>query len=73
MHVTRSDLDLWFNEHRPTVTSLVPERNAKLREGAKAFAEVVLEVTRPCPEQAATLALIRLAMFSGLDAIACEE
>jgi hypothetical protein len=73
MLVTHRDLEKWFNEFRPNVSSMVPERNAMLREGAKAFAEVILAVSQPCPEQVRALELVRSAMHCGLDAVTCYE
>lgn len=70
MHVTQGDLDRWFNERHPQAFSMIPERNARIREAAKNFAVEILAVSQPCPEQARALELTRSALHAGLDAIA---
>lgn len=68
--VTQESLDNWFTYHPPEAGE--PEKYEKIRQAAKAFAEVVLELTPPSADQTAAIRKIREAVFTANAAIACR-
>ena len=69
--ITQRDLDNWFTYHPPTEDQR--ERYELLRAKAKEFAEEVLRLTSPGPDQSAAIRKIREAVFVANAAIACDE
>ena len=65
------DLDNIFSYHAPKNDQV--ERYAKLREAAKAFAQVVLDCTPGSADQSAAIRKIREAVMTANAAIAIEE
>lgn len=70
MAITQADLDNWFTYHAPTGDQ--PERYVKVRNAAKAFAEVVVANTQPSADQTVAVRKIREAVMVANQSIACE-
>lgn len=68
--ITQKMLDEWFTYHKPKDDQ--PERYEKLREGAKAFAELIVELTPEGPDQSVAIRKIREAVMTANASIACE-
>jgi hypothetical protein len=68
--VNVNNLDDGFSYHAPKGTQ--PDQYAKIREGAKAFAAIVLEHTPPCADQSAAIRHIREAVMTANASIALE-
>ena len=67
--VTKEDLENWFTYHPPTPEQ-IPQFE-KLRAGALAFSEVILENTPSSADQTAALRKVREAVATANMAIAC--
>ena len=69
--ITDAQLDEWFTYHAPT-----PEQAARyqmIRQGARAFATVLVECTPGGPDQTAALRKLRESVMTANAAIACEK
>ena len=62
-------LDNWFTYHRPTQDQLA--KYEELRDAAKTFAETIVRLTPPGPDQDAAVRKIRESVMTGNAAIAC--
>lgn len=71
MGITQKDLNNWFTYHPPLGTDI--PKFTRIREEAKAFAEVILENTPPCADQSAAIRKIREAVMTANAAIACNN
>ena len=71
MAISQADLDNWFTYHTPHGDQ--PNRYVKIRQAAKAFAEVVVENTLPSADQTVAVRKIREAVMVANQSIACEE
>ena len=67
--ISDENLQNWFTYHSPTPDQL--PKYLKIREAARAFAEVVVECTPPSADQSAAIRLIREAAMTANAAIAC--
>lgn len=70
MTITQSDLDNWFTYHPPMVGQADYYR--EIRDAAKVFAEVIVQLTPPSADQTAAIRKVREAVFAANAAIACE-
>ncbi len=64
-------LEEWFTYHPPTVDQRV--RYERLRDGAKAFAYVLLETTPASADQTAAFRLLRESVMTANASIALEK
>lgn len=64
------DLDHIFTYHCPNPVQ--QENYAKIREAAKAFAQVILDTTPNCADQTVAIRLVREAVMTANAAIALE-
>lgn len=69
--ITQEHIEAWFTYHPPQNASQ-KAKYEELREGAKAFAEVVLKTTPACADQTAAIRKIREAVMTANAAIACD-
>lgn len=65
------NLDALFNYHKPTGTQ--PDRYARLRQAARAYADAITELTPQSPEQTLALRAVHLASMHANSAIAVNE
>ena len=78
MPITTEMLDNWFTYHTPEgdvakhpgVTK--QEAYIRIREAGKYMAQIVIDCTPECADQTATIRLIRQAVMTANQAIACE-
>jgi hypothetical protein len=68
--ITQSDLDNWFTYHPPKPGQ--GEKYTEIREAAKVFAELIVQLTPPSADQTAAIRKVREAVFTANAAIACE-
>ncbi len=66
--VSLANLDNVFTYHAPTGTQ--PDQYAKIREGAKAFAKIILENTPQSADQTDAIRSVRNAMMTANASIA---
>jgi hypothetical protein len=66
--ITAETLKRWFTYHPPTPEQVLTYE--RIRTAAHAFAEVVVECTPSCPDQAVAVRLIREAVMTANAAIA---
>ena len=66
--VNLSNLDNVFSYHAPAGTQ--PDQYAKIREGAKAFARIILENTPQSADQSDAIRSVRNAMMTANAAVA---
>ena len=71
MAIEASDLDNWFSYHKPLGDQ--PERYAKIRDAARAFAEVIVRNTPSCADQTAAIRKLRETVMAANLSIACNE
>jgi hypothetical protein len=65
------NLDRLFRYHRPEGTQ--PDRYARLRAAARAYADTIAELTPESPEQTLALRAVHLASMHANSAIAVNE
>lgn len=68
--ITQTDLDNWFRYHAPQEGQV--ERYGQLRDAAKVFAEMIVELTPPSADQSAAIRKVREAVMTANAAIACS-
>lgn len=68
--LTERDLETWFTYHPPDRDQA--ERYEALRDGARAFAKIILDMTPAGPDQSAAIRKVREAVMTANAAIACE-
>ena len=68
--ITKEQLDNWFTYHPPAGGQV--EAYQRLRDAARVFADVVVELTPPSADQTAAVRKIREAVMTANAAIACE-
>jgi len=68
--ITPEYLDAWFTYHAPTGPEQV-QRYTELREGARAFAELIVKLTPRGSDQVAAVRHVREAVMTANAAIAC--
>jgi hypothetical protein len=69
--VTKEHIDVWFKYHPPQNASQ-QEKYERLRDGAKAFAQIILETTPVSADQTAAIRKVREAVMTANAAIACD-
>jgi len=69
--ITQEHINAWFTYHPPQNES-EKEKYEKLRNGAKAFAEIILATTPPSADQTAAIRKVREAVMTANAAIACD-
>lgn len=67
--MTGSDLDNWFTYHQPSADDT--KRYQRLRDAARAFADVIVAETPPSADQTAAIRKVREAVMTANAAIAC--
>lgn len=67
---TAADIERWFTYHTPKGDQ--PERYRMLRDAAKTFAQVLLELVPDCADRTAAFRKVREAVMTANAAIACE-
>jgi hypothetical protein len=67
--VTKADLDNWFQYHAPQQDQL--PKYETIRNAGKQFALTILNNTPPGPDQTAAIRMIREAVMTSNQAIAC--
>jgi hypothetical protein len=69
--ITQEHIEAWFTYH-PPANATQKEKYEKLREGAKAFAEVILANTPASADQTAAIRRVREAVMTANAAVACD-
>lgn len=69
MKVKQADIDRWFEYHRPGPGQ--PEKYERIRAAAKAFVELIVELTPGSADQNAAVRKVREAVMTANAAIAC--
>jgi hypothetical protein len=76
--ITSEMLDNWFTYHSPEGTVknhpnvTKQEAYLQIREGGKYFAQIIVDCTPPSADQTAAIRLIRQAVMTANQSIACE-
>ena len=68
--VTVDSLDRVFDYHAPDAQDV--QRHQKLRDGAKAFARIILENTPVCADQSSAIRDVRNALMTANAAVATD-
>lgn len=71
MPITDADLETWFRYHKPHGDQA--ERFEQIRESAKVYAQIIIRLTPPGPDQTAAIRKLREVVMTANAAIACGE
>lgn len=68
---THADLENWFSYHSPKGNQA--ERYTKIRDKAREFAELIVQLTPSCADQTAAIRKLRETVMAVNLTIACNE